>query len=452
MKTFPKDFLWGVATSCYQIEGAVHADGRGESIWDRFAAMPGKTANGDTGEIACDHYHRWREDIGIMKELGANAYRFSIAWPRILPTGLEARPNSAGLDWYDRLVDGLLELGIEPWVTLYHWDLPQGLQDRGGWVNRETAGHFARLAWFVSERLGDRVTNWITHNEPWCVAMLGHMNGHHAPGHHSFAEALEVAHHVLLSHGLAVPVIRDHVPGARVGITLNLSPATPASPSAADADATRRYDGFFNRWFLDPVYGRGYPEDMIAEYRQRGDLPTEWHHLLQPGDLNTIAAQTDFLGINYYSRAIIRCDRIPEEHNHPRTVERVGEPTDMDWEVYAPGLYQLLMRLKNDYAPPSIYITENGAAYPEEPDENGVVADQRRQDYIEQHLAVCHDAIQQGSTLDGYFAWSFMDNFEWAFGYDKRFGLIHVDYATQKRTIKQSAYWYQSVMNNNALP
>lgn len=454
MLRFPDSFVFGVATSSFQIEGGVHEGGRGPSIWDTFCRTPGKVKNGDTGDVACDHFHRWPEDVALMKQLGVGAYRFSIAWPRIFPTGLEETPNEAGLAFYDALVDGLLAAGITPWVTLYHWDLPQGLQDRGGWAWRGTVDAFARFAKVIGERLGDRVRHFITHNEPWCVAMLGHMNGEHAPGHTDWPEALVAAHHVLLSHGVAVPILRAAAPGAQVGITVNLVPAYPASPSLVDAEATRHFDGFFNRWYLDPLVGRGYPADMIADYRLLGRLPEGPLPFVHPGDLDTIAAPVDFWGINYYSRAILRSDRVPEGHNLPRTIpEPTPESkTDIGWEVYPDGLADLLRRVARDYPGIPLAITENGASYATPPGADGVIRDTARVDYLRGHLAACASVATEGVPLFAYFAWSLMDNFEWAWGYEQRFGLVWVDFATQARIPKDSARFYAEVMRTRAVP
>jgi beta-glucosidase len=443
--TFPHGFLWGTATAAYQIEGAATEDGRGESIWDRFAHTPGKTHAGESGDIACDHYHRWREDIALMKTLGLQAYRFSIAWPRILPTGTGA-VNQKGLDFYSQLVDGLLEAGITPFATLYHWDLPQALQDAGGWPARATSDAFVAYADVVSRALGDRVKHWITHNEPWCISFLSHEIGQHAPGLRDWNAALSAAHTVLVSHGRAVPVLRSNSPGAEVGITLNFTAAVPASPSPADYHAARSFDGYFNRWFLDPIYGRHYPADMWAEYVSHGyDLS-----FVQPGDFEAIAAPTDFLGVNYYTREVCRG---PEEGNLPREVFKAPATalTDMAWEIYPEGLYRLLVRLHVAYDVPKVYVTENGAAYPEEPDTAGVVADERRLTYLRQHFAAVQRALAAGAPVAGFFVWSFMDNYEWAEGYTKRFGIVHVDYETQKRTFKNSALWYQRVIAAHSL-
>ncbi|MBX2801542.1 MAG: beta-glucosidase [Myxococcales bacterium] len=449
-RRFPRQFVFGAATSSYQIEGAASEDGRGPSIWDTYCRTPGKVQNGDTGDVACDHYHRWPEDIALMKELSLSAYRFSLAWPRWFPTGTESAPVEAGVAFYDRLVDGLLQAGITPWVTLYHWDLPQALQDRGGWADRDTAHRFVAFADAVGQRLGDRVQHFITHNEPWCAGVLGHWLGRHAPGHRDPAEALAAVHHLLLSHGLAVPVLRQHAPAAEVGITLNLTPAYPASDSIGDALATERIDGHINRWFLDPVHGRGYPADQWAHYVEEGHLGKAEPTWLRPGDLDTMAAPIDFLGVNYYSRAL---GRGPEPGNHPRTIEPPPQSskTDIGWEVAPQGLLDLLLRLQRDYGTPLV-ITENGAAYHTGPDEDGRVRDTARIAYYASHLDACALAIEQGVDLGGYFAWSLLDNFEWAEGYSQRFGLVYVDYATQRRVIKDSGRWYADLARTGALP
>lgn len=449
-RAFPPDFTWGVATSSYQIEGAATADGRGPSIWDTFCRTPGKVLRGDTGDVACDHYHRWPEDIALMRELGVSAYRLSVAWPRVLPQGTGAA-NPAGLDFYERLVDGLLEACITPWLTLYHWDLPQPLQDQGGWPSRQTVDAFVAYADVLTRRLGDRVKHWITINEPWVIAYLGHLTGEHAPGLTDGEAMLRAAHHVLLAHGRAVPVIGDNSPDARVGITLNLVPAEAASPSRADREATRHFDGMFNRWYLDPLHGRGYPRDIVRDWHMRGFLPTGRMPFVHRGDLEEIAVPTDFLGVNFYNRAIVRDESVPEADRAPATVHHSGHETDMGWEVHAPPLTGLLLRLHREYAAGPLYITENGCAYADGPGPDGVVRDTRRIDYYRQHLAACHAAIRQGAPLHGYFAWSLLDNFEWAFGYERRFGLVHVDFETQRRTPKQSARWYRDVIARGEL-
>ncbi len=446
---FPKSFTWGVATSSFQIEGATQEDGRGPSIWDTFCQQENTIVDHSNGDLACDHYHRWQEDLDLIKSLNVDAYRFSIAWPRVMPQG-GGEIEQRGLDFYDRLVDGLLERNIDPWVTLYHWDLPQALQDRGGWVSRETVDHFIEYTRVVCERLGDRVAGWITHNEPWCASVLGHLNGDHAPGLKDHYAHLASSHHLLLSHGLAVPVIREIVGDKPIGITLNLVPSVPASPSEADAEANERFDGFFNRWYLDPLVGRGYPEDMLKRYREENYID-DWS-FIHEGDLEAIAEPIDFLGINYYSRGIIRSDKVTETDNEPIEVIAIGEHTDMGWEVYPQGIYDLLTRVNADYPFTSIYITENGAAYATGPDEDGQIKDHRRESYLREHLIACHKARTAGVPLDGYFAWSLMDNFEWAFGYGKRFGLVYVDYETQKRTLKQSAQWYRELVTSRVIP
>ena len=453
MSRFPADFVFGAATSSYQIEGSVNAGGRGPSIWDTFCATPGAIQDGSSGAIACDHLRRIPEDVSLMKELGIDAYRFSIAWPRLFPTGSEGAPLGAGLAMYDRLVDTLLEAGITPWATLYHWDLPQALEDAGGWPARGTAEAFVRYAEAAVRHLGDRVDHWITHNEPWVVSFLGYQEGKHAPGRKSWPDALRAAHHVLLSHGQAVPRIRALAPRAKVGITLNLVPAEPASPSAADAEEARRFDGYFNRWFLDPVFGRGYPADKIADYQAEGTLPGDWDQLVHPGDLEAIAAPLDFLGINYYNRAVVRSQRVPESENEPPTVfvAPVEEHTEMGWEVYAPGLQRILERVHRDYAPSSIVITENGVSYSTGPDATGRIRDRRRVRYFHDHLEALLRARGAGVPVDGYFAWSLMDNFEWERGYNQRFGLVWVDYETQTRTLKDSAKWYAATIRDRAL-
>jgi beta-glucosidase len=432
---FPTGFVWGTATSSYQIEGGINEGGRSPSIWDTFSATPGKVVNGDTGAVACDHYHLWREDIALLKKLGVQSYRFSVAWPRVLPGG-RGWVNERGLDFYDRLVDGLLEAGITPCATLYHWDLPQVLQDAGGWVNRQTAYAFVEYTEAVVRRLGDRVGSWITHNEPWCASFLSYDIGEHAPGLHNGALATKAAHHLLLSHGLAVPIIRQFAPRAEVGITLNLSPVYPARPgNAEDNAAAFQHDGEFNRLFLDPVFRGSYPADF-------GGLKV-LEEVVQPDDLTTIAQPLDFLGINYYSRAVV--EATPQGIRH---IKPPGQYTDMDWEIYPTGLYDLLKRLQADY-PTKYYITENGAAAPDVVNNAGQVVDEMRVAYLDKHLGQVNRAIEDGVNVAGYYLWSFMDNFEWAYGYTKRFGIVYVDFESQKRIIKKSGHWYSQVIAAN---
>lgn len=439
---FPREFLWGTATSAYQIEGAVREGNRGESIWDRFCRTPGKVQDGHTGDVACDHYHRYQSDVGLMADLGLKAYRFSVAWPRIVPDGV-GPVNPAGLDFYDRLVDLLLASGIVPFVTLYHWDLPQQLQDLGGWDSRTTAHHFARYADIVSRRLGDRARHWITHNEPWVAAFVGHAFGRHAPGLQDWGVALRAAHHLLLSHGLALQALRSN--GAReTGIVLNLSPMHPASERSESLAAAQRQDGFLNRWFLDPLYRARYPDDMLKVFRR-------WQPPIQDGDMELIAAPTEFLGVNYYTRGLVEVDRRVKPLETRPVVPSEAELTDMGWEIFPGGLGELLGRLGREYAPPALYITENGAAFPDAPDGDGVVRDAQRVSFLQQHLEEVQRAIGDGIPIKGYFAWSLLDNFEWDRGYGKRFGIVYVDYETQRRMVKESARWYATAIDTNAL-
>ena len=452
--TFPENFLWGAATASYQIEGAWNEDGKGESIWDRFSHTPGKIKNGDKGDVACDHYHRWGEDIGLMQEIGLQAYRFSIAWPRILPVG-RGKINQAGLDYYSRLVDGLLAAGITPFVTLYHWDLPQALQDEGGWAARSTAQAFVEYTDVVTRQLGDRVKYWITHNEPSVSAIVGNLFGEHAPGFQDPATTLVVGHHLLLSHGWALPVIRQNSPGTQVGLSLNVNWTTPASPSAADYDTFRQNSGMWVRWYFDPLYGRGYPADMVADAIARGNLPKDGMTFVKEKDLEAISAPTDFLGLNYYTRFLARNQDIPEEQNMPPTVFQAPRNDldwfDMGWEVYPEGLFRVLTWLYFDYQPAKIYITENGCSYSDGPDTDGRVHDQRRTRYLADHFEAARRAILAGVPLAGYFVWSLLDNFEWGHGFSQRFGLVWVDYNTQKRVVKDSALWYKQVIAENRL-
>lgn len=432
--SFPDDFLWGAATSSYQIEGAALEDGRGECIWTRFSHTPGNTFNGDTGDVACDHYHRYRQDVALMASLGLQAYRFSISWPRVIPQGTGAT-NPAGLDFYDRLVDELLAHGIQPFITLYHWDLPQALQDRGGWENPDSIAWFVDYAALMAQRLGDRVRHWITHNEPWVVAFIGHYFGRHAPGKRDLIAAYRVAHHILLSHGAAVPAIRQLAPGVQAGITLDLVDIQPASDSPDDIAAAHREDGFKNRWFLDAIFKGRYPNDIVSHLG--GTLEG-----LDLAAIQRAAVPIDFLGVNYYSRNVITAS--PHGLFNSQTVPMDGKPhTAMGWEVYPEGLRNVLVRVTREYAPPAIYVTENGAAYDDPLPADGVVEDPLRQAYLAAHCQACAEAIAQGAPLRGYFAWSLMDNFEWAEGYRMRFGLVYVDFATLERIPKRSALFYR---------
>ena len=436
---FPAGFVWGAATAAYQIEGAAREDGRGETIWDRFSHTPGKTYNGDTGDVACDHYHRWQDDIALVQRLSLNAYRFSIGWSRVLPEG-RGKPNAAGLDFYDRLVDRLLVSGIDPFVTLYHWDLPQALEDRGGWRNRDTTGFFSDFVEVISGRLGDRVGHWLTINEPHIVVFEGHVHGHMAPGLADSGLIAPVAHHLLLGHGLAIQAIRAQAPHAEAGIVLNLAHLEPATDREADARAAEYADGLYHRWYLDPLYRGSYPEDIEARLNP---LPG----LVRPGDFAVIGAPLDFLGVNYYSRNVIRAGR--SGSILPRHVPPRGELTAMGWEVYPTGLYEVLTRLHRDYKVAKLYVTESGASFPDLVDERSEVRDPSRVRYLERHFQEARRALANGVPLHGYFIWSLLDNFEWAHGYLPRFGIVRVDYETQKRTIKDSGYFAGRVAATN---
>jgi beta-glucosidase len=431
---FPAEFVWGAATASYQIEGAATEDGRGESIWDRFSATPGKVRTGDTGLVACDFYHRYREDIALVRELGLDAFRFSIAWPRILPEG-RGRVNQAGLDFYDRVVDELLANDIEPFVTLYHWDLPQALEDQGGWASRETVDAFCEYAQVVAARLGDRVGRWITHNEPQVASWAGYGSGGHAPGRRSKSDATAAAHHLLLSHGRAVEILRAAVPNATVGITLNLYSVQADSDDESAAEVARRIDGGDNRWFLDPIFRGEYPADVL-ELLGDAEPPVE------EGDLASISTPLDFLGVNNYSRLVIGGGGKPLRNSN-------AVYTDMDWEVYPDGLYEVLIRLRDEYAVPTIYVTENGAAFGDIRGHDGEVLDPERQDYLEGYIRAVGRAVQAGVPVSGYFVWSFLDNFEWAHGYSMRFGIVYVDYPTLERVPKGSFHWYGDLIRRH---
>ncbi len=437
MVTFPEGFLWGTATSSYQIEGATDVDGKGESIWDRFCAVPGAIADGSDGRTACDHYHRYRDDVALMARLGMQAYRFSVAWTRILPDGRTVNP--AGLDFYDRLADELLAADIRPLATLYHWDLPQALQDAGGWVQRDTAEHFAVYTETLLERLGDRVDTWMTINEPFVVSDHGHVTGEHAPGHRSVRDGLAVSHHVLLAHARGLERIRAMAPDATAGIVLNFTPAVAETDSAADRFATARRDDIENRWYADPLSGRGYPAETV-----------EWlgwdQAEVRDGDLEAIARPIDLLGVNFYTRQVVSAD--PD-----REVPKVLPTTAMDWEIDPPTFGKLLRWLHDHYDFPRLMVMENGAAMPDDvriggtPD--GQIDDQDRIDYLRGHLAEVASAIADGVPVVGYQAWSFLDNFEWAWGYGGRFGIVEVDFDTLERRPKASAEWYSRVIADN---
>ena len=434
--SFPQGFVWGAATSAYQIEGAWNVDGRGESIWDRFCRTPGKVHNGESGDVACDHYHRFAEDVALMRELGLKAYRFSVSWPRVIPAG-RGQVNWLGIDFYDRLVDTLLVAGIEPFVTLFHWDLPQALQDKGGWENRDTCLYLADYASLMIRRLGDRVKYWTTLNEPWVFAFMGYRSGEHAPGVRDEKRALQVAHNLMVGHGLAIEAMRAAQPRAQLGITLFLKPAEPASDAPEDEAAAEFTWQKDLGWFLSPLLNGCYPPDVLRKYESLAPV-------VLPGDMALICQHMDLLGINYYMRSLVGAKG---------TVDRVpgAEYTAMDWEVHAPALRRLLVRINKDYDAPPLWVTENGCAYEDALTADGKVHDPRRIKFFEEHLEAVHGAIADGVDLRGYFAWSLMDNFEWVHGYSKRFGLIYVDYPTQKRVIKDSGHWYSRLIQASAL-
>jgi beta-glucosidase len=429
-RRFPPEFVWGVATSAYQIEGAAHEDGRGDSIWDEFCRRPGAIKDGSNGDRACDHYHRVDEDVDLMAGLGVRAYRFSIAWPRVQPHG-EGAWSEKGFAFYDHLVDRLLARGIAPYLTLYHWDLPQALQEKGGWMSRDTTLRFAEYASEVARRLGDRAASIATHNEPWVVAILGHEAGIFAPGIRSQKAAMQVAHHLLLSHGVALDALRSQGCRAPLGIVLNQSPIHAASDSPEDVAKARLDDGLTIRWYMDALLLGRYPDDVLSFLGEDAPLVLE-------GDMDAIRRPLDFLGINYYTRNVSGTGA-PQE-----PVQSGREVTDMGWEVFPAGLSELLGRLHEDYRLPPLYITENGAAYRDQLID-GRVADVDRIRFLQSHIAAMADAREAGVDVRGYFVWSLLDNFEWADGYSKRFGLVYVDYETQRRTLKDSAIWYREL-------
>ena len=441
-----KTFNWGVATSSYQIEGAHDTDGRGPSVWDVFSHTKGRVKNGDTGDIACDHYNKFSDDIILMRDLGVDSYRFSVSWPRIFPIGTEDKINQSGMDFYDRLVDTLLENNITPFVTLNHWDIPQGLEDLGGWTNRDMVQQFVKYSHYLSRDLGDRVANWITHNEPWCISFLGYVEGRKPPGlKGAWAKSLHTAHHLLLSHGKAVPEIKSNVRNAKVGITLNLNTAIPASNSEYDKKECDFYDAQFNRLYLDPLYKKKYPKLLFDRLLEKGAIKQSDLNFIEEGDLKTISTPTDFLGVNYYSRAVIRDESVDEKLNEKQKVT-MGPKTDFGWEVYPQGIYDLLKRLQDDYNVNEIMVTENGCSYSDGPDENKKVNDINRVEYHRSHIEQILIAVDEGIPCTAYFAWSLMDNFEWAEGYSQRFGLIWVDFDTLERIPKESYYWYQKFL------
>ena len=460
--SFPDGFRWGAATAAYQIEGAVEEDGRTPSIWDTFSHTPGKTLDGDSGDVATDHYHRFREDVALLGELGVGSYRFSVSWPRVTPevTADALGPvNPAGLDFYSRIVDALLEAGLAPMATLYHWDLPQALEDSGGWTEPRTAERFAEYAGVVGKRLGDRVGTFITLNEPWCAAFLGYAAGVHAPGRTDPAAALAATHHLNLAHGLAVSALRAAAPASGLGVSLNLGWVRPSRDTPGDRDAARRIDGLHNRLFLGPMLSGAYPDDVLGDTVSVSD----WS-FVRDGDLELIHQPLDALGLNYYAPTLVRArDEAPAPGPGPRATPwpacedidfppQHGPRTDMGWSVDPRGIYELLMRLAKEAPGTDLYVTENGAAYPDVLSPDGAVHDPDRIDYLRRHLEAVHRAVDDGAPVRGYYVWSLLDNFEWALGYSKRFGIVYVDYDSQTRTVKDSGRWYADVASSGALP
>lgn len=443
---FPAGFVWGTASASYQVEGSRCEDGRAESIWDRFDSVPGHINNGDTGEIACDHYRRYREDVALMQNMGMKAYRFSVAWPRVCPDAA-GQVNESGLQFYSDLVDTLLAAGITPYVTLYHWDLPQSLQDIGGWANPEMPCHFLIYAKAVMSRLGGRVRHWITLNEPYCAAFLGHYEGRHAPGIKDFSTALRVAYYQYVGHGLVVQHFREsHLPG-EIGIALNLMGRLPLTVKPEDQAAAKRADGYLNRWFLDPLFLGSYPSDMIEWYRSRNVVIPP----MKPEEMRLISQPLDFVGLNYYNDFYVKHDSgvWPLEFSiqNPRFIPL----NDRNWPVTEEGFYGMLLRMTQEYGVKSILVTENGTATNDIRAVNGSIEDPQREDYLRRHLFQLHRAIDKGVHVTGYMQWSFCDNFEWGFGYQSRFGLVYVDFETQQRVIKRSGHWYARVVRENAI-
>ena len=432
---FPKDFYFGTATASYQIEGAAAEDGKGPSIWDVFSHTPGKTFNGETGDVACDYYHRHKEDIQIMKDIGLNAYRFSISWPRVMPDGKNF--NQKGIDFYNRLVDELLEAGITPFVTLYHWDLPYALYEKGGWLNPDIAMYFRAYSTFMFDELGDRVKHWITLNEPWCSSFLGYFTGEHAPGHQNLQEAIFAAHNLLRAHGYAVQSFREEVKDGKIGLTNVTMKVEPGDSKPESFLVAGLVDKIVNAWFHDPIVFGKYPEEAVKSYLERGlQVPSD--------ELSIISSPIDFFGVNYYTRTLVAYDE-----NSPLGFSYVQgnlPKTEMGWEIYPQGLFETLINLKERYKLP-LYITENGMAGPDNI-ENGRIKDTYRIEYLEKHFETALSAIEAGVDLRGYFIWSLMDNFEWAHGYSKRFGIVYVDYATQKRILKDSALWLKDFIKS----
>lgn len=455
--TFPNDFLWGVATSAYQIEGHRTADGAGPSVWDTFAAQPGRVEGGGNGAAACGSYTRWREDIGHLAEMGLSAYRFSLGWSRIMPEGT-GRVNEAALDHYEEIVDALLDAGITPILTLNHWDMPQTLMSHDGWVGRESVAAFGEYTSAVVDRLGDRVDRWITQNEPWIIQLLGYQLGLHAPGIADLGKSVTAGHHVLLAHGLGADVIRAARPDAQIGVALSLFPCTPATARAADIEAARGSDGYVNRWYLDPLYGRGYPADMRSHWDRALSMTgseTRLEDVILVGDEAAIGGRMDFVGVNFYTRRVCAAAAVTPDRPFPWAV--VGPSGDVPrsdegWEVAPDSFRDLLLRLDEEYDHPQIVVTENGGSFGDGPTHDGQVHDNRRIAYLRGHLGAVAEARALGADVKGYMQWSLLDNFEWALGYRPRFGLVHVDYATGRRTLKDSARFYAEVVRTGEIP
>lgn len=445
-RRFPERFVWGVATASYQIEGAAREDGRGESIWDRYCLIPGNVMNGDTGEVACDHYHLFREDVALMKRMGVKAYRFSIAWPRILPQGT-GEVNPKGIAFYSQLIDELLGAGIEPYVTLYHWDLPQAMQDIGGWTNPKMPEYFLAYARIVMDAYGDRVKHWITLNEPYCASFLGYYEGRMAPGMHDFSAAVRAAYFMYVGHGLVVRDFREKGRPGEIGITLNLMGRLPLTDSEADRAAARRADGYLNRWFADPILRGSYPQDMLELYASKGVVLPPFKR----EELALIGQRLDFIGLNYYNDFWVK--DAPEKWPVGFAIQNPEHVpvNDRDWPITEGGFKAMLLRLTREYGVQRILVTENGASYHDVVSLDGSVEDGARTDYIRRHLIAMHEAMEEGAPVEGYFLWSLLDNFEWANGYSSRFGIVHVDYATQKRTVKRSGAFFSRVMAENAV-
>ncbi len=443
---FPEGFVWGSATASYQVEGAVRQDGRGESIWDRYCSVPGNVAGGDTGEIACDHHNRYKEDVQLMKKMGLKAYRFSVAWPRVMPLG-RGQVNEKGLDFYEKLTDELILAGIEPYVTLYHWDLPQALQDIGGWANPEMPKYFLEFAKAVFSRLSGKVRKWITLNEPYCTAFLGHAEGRQAPGIRDFSTAIAVSYHLYVGHGLVVKYFREQKLPGEIGITLNLMGRLPYSDSPEDKVAAKRADGYLNRWFVEPIMKGSYPQDMIDLYREKGVVLPEF----KKDDLALMSQPLDFMGLNYYNDFYV----VDDQNKWPTGFAIKNPPnmpvTDRNWPITEKGLTDMLLRMKNEYGIERIFITENGASYNDVVSLDHQVEDYNRTDYLKRHLLAMEDAMKAGVRVDGYFLWSLYDNFEWSFGYGSRFGIVYVDFVTQERIVKQSGHWFSRVIEKNAI-